>query len=215
MDNTPHSEEDYLDAASHTQASPCAQINKRPEPEAQHMFSGAEKSPVDKLKLEVRIVLTRITPAASGHHLASAAAEPEAEDNCAQNDSPSCDHTTSGVQVNLLHAEVCTETTDESAPQYIVDEEAILQLMKTCPLCSKQCRCNKYTRGPYFIVYQSCYFCDYRRKWASQPEAINMNTQKRRALCPRQEQGPCKSKHWSQTGVLKCQSRCPTTKLQT
>lgn len=188
MDNPPHSD-------AHTRASPCAEVNQSPahEPEAQQMSvcpgavqSSSDNSPVDKLKLEVRIVLTRIPPAAFGHGLGSPTAE--AEEVCAQNDRASCDHTSSGiksggvdrgVQVNQLRAEVCTETTDKSAPQYIVDEEAILQLMKTCPLCSKQCRCNKYARGPYFIVYQSCYFCDYRRKWASQPEAINMNIQRR------------------------------------
>ncbi len=62
--------------------------------------------------------------------------------------------------------------------QHIVDEEAILQLMRNCPMCNRKCRCSKHTRGPYFIVYQSCYFCHYQRKWASQPEARNMNTHK-------------------------------------
>lgn len=59
--------------------------------------------------------------------------------------------------------------------QHIVDEEAILQLMKNCPICNRKCRCSKHTRSPYLIVYQSCYFCHYQRKWASQPEARNMN----------------------------------------
>lgn len=62
--------------------------------------------------------------------------------------------------------------------QHIVDKEAILQLMKNCPMCDRKCRCTKHSRGPYFIVYQSCYFCHYQRKWASQPEALNMNINK-------------------------------------
>ena len=59
--------------------------------------------------------------------------------------------------------------------QHIVDEEAILQLMKNCPMCNRNCRCTKRTRSPYFIVYQSCYYCNYQRKWANQPEARNMD----------------------------------------
>ncbi|XP_042341246.1 THAP domain-containing protein 5-like [Plectropomus leopardus] len=75
-------------------------------------------------------------------------------------------------------AEICTATVEKPALQHIVDEEAILQLMKNCPMCDRKCRCTKYTRGPYFIVYQSCYFCSYQRKWASQPEARNINIHK-------------------------------------
>lgn len=72
--------------------------------------------------------------------------------------------------------------------QHIVDEEAILQLMKNCPMCNRKCRCSKHTRGPYLIVYQSCYFCHYQRKWASQPEARNMNTHKTRSTSKRKLQ---------------------------
>lgn len=53
-----------------------------------------------------------------------------------------------------------------------------MQLMKTCPMCDRKCRCTKHTRGPYLIVYQNCYYCDFQRKWASQPEAINANAYK-------------------------------------
>lgn len=72
--------------------------------------------------------------------------------------------------------------------QHIVDEEAILQLMKDCPMCNRKCRCSKRTHGPYVIVYQSCYFCHYQRKWASQPEARNMNTLKAQAAPKRKRQ---------------------------
>lgn len=62
--------------------------------------------------------------------------------------------------------------------QHVVDEEAILQLMKNCPMCNRKCRCSKHSRGPYLIVYQGCYFCNYQHKWGSQPEATNINIYK-------------------------------------
>ncbi|KAM8772222.1 uncharacterized protein AB9X84_008238 isoform 1-T1 [Acanthopagrus schlegelii] len=74
--------------------------------------------------------------------------------------------------------ETSTATMEKAPLQHIVDKEAILQLMKNCPMCDRKCRCTKHSRGPYFIVYQSCYFCHYQRKWASQPEALNMNINK-------------------------------------
>ncbi|XP_029950535.1 uncharacterized protein LOC115390701 isoform X2 [Salarias fasciatus] len=81
--------------------------------------------------------------------------------------------------------------TEQNTPQHIVDEDSILQLMKNCPICRKSCRCTKRSRGPYLVVHQSCYFCHYRRKWTSQPEAqllnvYNTNKTKRR----RKEKAP-------------------------
>ncbi|XP_078135689.1 uncharacterized protein LOC144536411 isoform X3 [Sander vitreus] len=78
-----------------------------------------------------------------------------------------------GIQANV--PETCTATMEKPTLQHIVDEEAILQLMKNCPMCDRNCRCIKRTRSPYFIVYQSCYYCNYQRKWANQPEARNMD----------------------------------------
>ncbi|GAA6227036.1 THAP domain-containing protein 8-like [Lates japonicus] len=95
-------------------------------------------------------------------------------------DRPSGRFRSTGIQVNL--PETSPATTEKPTPQHIVDEEAILQLMKNCPMCNRKCRCSKHTRGPYFIVYQSCYYCDYQRKWASQPEAKNMNIHKPNTL---------------------------------
>ncbi|GLD48838.1 uncharacterized protein AKAME5_000273700 [Lates japonicus] len=85
-------------------------------------------------------------------------------DSSAETDRKSERFRSTGVQVSL--PETRPVTTHRSDPQHIVDEEAILQLMKSCPECNRKCRCSKHTRGPYFIVYQSCYFCDYQRKWA-------------------------------------------------
>ncbi|XP_035856274.1 uncharacterized protein LOC116043045 isoform X3 [Sander lucioperca] len=78
-----------------------------------------------------------------------------------------------GIQANV--PETCTATMEKPTLQHIVDEEAILQLMKNCPMCDRNCRCTKRTRSPYFIVYQSCYYCNYQRKWANQPEARNLD----------------------------------------
>ncbi|XP_042287440.1 uncharacterized protein LOC122978844 isoform X1 [Thunnus albacares] len=100
----------------------------------------------------------------------------ELQDNQAVMDRPRGQSRSIGIQVNT--PETCAATIEKPAPQYIVDEEAIMQLMKTCPMCDRQCRCSKHTRGPYFIVYQNCYFCDFQRKWASQPEALNANAYK-------------------------------------
>ncbi|XP_062291632.1 uncharacterized protein LOC133996087 isoform X1 [Scomber scombrus] len=100
----------------------------------------------------------------------------ELEDNRALMNRPQDKCRSIGVQVNA--SERCTVTTEKPIPQYLVDEEAIMQLMKTCPMCDRQCRCTKYTRGPCFIVQQKCYFCDFQRKWASQPEAVNTNARK-------------------------------------
>ncbi|XP_029907318.1 uncharacterized protein LOC115359117 [Myripristis murdjan] len=103
-----------------------------------------------------------------------------------------------GVQVNIPRKdaslnvnEIGLHPVNMERPilQHIIDEEAILQLMENCPRCNKKCRCTKHARSPYFIVYQSCYFCEYRRKWASQPEAKNMNLFKQRSE-PRKKKLP-------------------------
>ncbi|XP_034543584.1 uncharacterized protein zgc:158320 isoform X2 [Notolabrus celidotus] len=98
--------------------------------------------------------------------------KPELEDNWEVTGKPAQVRST-GIQVPE------TGTTRQRPPlQHIVDEEAILQLMKTCPMCNRKCRSNKYVRGPYFTVYQSCYFCHYQRRWGSQPGAANLKVQK-------------------------------------
>lgn len=59
--------------------------------------------------------------------------------------------------------------------------------MKNCPMCGGQCRAHKLPlHGPYFRVYQSCYFCNYHRKWVNQPEAKNMKPLKA-TKCPKKK----------------------------
>ncbi|XP_044202524.1 uncharacterized protein LOC122979266 isoform X2 [Thunnus albacares] len=105
-----------------------------------------------------------------------AQSHPQLQDNQAVMDRPRGQSRSIGIQVNT--PETCAATIEKPALQHIVDEEAIMQLMKTCPMCDRQCRCHKYSRGPYFIVFQKCYFCDFQRKWASQPEALNADAYK-------------------------------------
>ncbi|XP_042255144.1 uncharacterized protein LOC121887991 isoform X1 [Thunnus maccoyii] len=107
---------------------------------------------------------------------ASHSSTTELQDNQAVMDRPRGQSRSIGIQVNT--PETCAATIEKPALQHIVDEEAIMQLMKTCPMCDRQCRCHKYSRGPYFIVFQKCYFCDFQRKWASQPEALNADAYK-------------------------------------
>uniref|UniRef100_UPI0037E8A724 uncharacterized protein isoform X1 n=2 Tax=Semicossyphus pulcher TaxID=241346 RepID=UPI0037E8A724 len=115
--------------------------------------------------------IPRTKPSLSGAHLALPPtwAQSVVEDNRAIMDSPGQVRGT-GIQV----PGDCTAA-EKKPTLHIVDEEAILQLMNNCPMCNRKCRCSKRTCGPYLIVYQKCYFCDYQRKWANQPEAANMN----------------------------------------
>ncbi|XP_068607218.1 uncharacterized protein [Brachionichthys hirsutus] len=85
------------------------------------------------------------------------------------------------VEYQVDVPETSTTAVEKPDLQYVVDEEAILQLMKNCPVCNRKCRCSKYTHGSYFIVNQSCYSCHYRRKWASQPGASAIRRPSRRA----------------------------------
>ncbi|XP_037620622.1 THAP domain-containing protein 1-like [Sebastes umbrosus] len=123
-------------------------------------------------------LLPRERPSTSGADLALPAvkSEPELHDTWGVMDGPPGQDNSTGNQMNV--PETCTATTEKPTLQHIVDEEAILQLMKNCPMCDRKCRCSKRTCGPYFIVYQSCYFCNYQRKWANQPEARSMNIHK-------------------------------------
>ncbi|XP_075946438.1 uncharacterized protein LOC142948347 isoform X1 [Anarhichas minor] len=128
-----------------------------------------------KLASQLKLELSppREPPSTSGAH---PAIESELHDTWAVIDRPPGQVTSTGIQVNV--PETCTATMEKPTVQHIVDEEAILQLMKNCPMCDRKCRCTKRTCDPYFIVYQSCYFCNYQRKWANQPEARDMNIQK-------------------------------------
>lgn len=115
-------------------------------------------------------------------------ADPTAGGSANMTTSPLHDTGAADIQENTPEA-TGSATREKPALQHIVDEEAILQLIKDCPMCDRRCRCTKFTRGPYFIVYQSCYFCNYQRKWASQPEARDLNIHKAQ-VTPKRKQQP-------------------------
>ncbi|CAK6953332.1 uncharacterized protein LOC123969344 isoform X1 [Scomber scombrus] len=56
-----------------------------------------------------------------------------------------------------------------SSSEFIIDEECILQLFKSCRECSKQCTVRKTVKGLKFVVSQACCFCDSRYKWTNLP----------------------------------------------
>ncbi|XP_041641097.1 uncharacterized protein LOC121508364 isoform X2 [Cheilinus undulatus] len=90
--------------------------------------------------------------------------------------------------------ETCTEAIKKLSLHHIVEEEAILQLMRNCPMCNRMCRCSKRINGAYLIIYQSCYFCQYSRKWANQPGATDINIQKAKKQVKKKRQPKPKKK---------------------
>ncbi|XP_039522037.1 uncharacterized protein LOC120475417 [Pimephales promelas] len=69
------------------------------------------------------------------------------------------------------------DTTSEQAPtkppqdmvKYLVYEECLLELFKTCPTCSSVCKVIKFVKGTFLSVTQKCQSCSYSREWRSQP----------------------------------------------
>ncbi|XP_070837178.1 uncharacterized protein [Chaetodon trifascialis] len=57
-----------------------------------------------------------------------------------------------------------------SSSEFIVDEECILQLFKSCRECNRQCTVRKHVKGLKLVVYQVCCFCQSRCKWTNLPD---------------------------------------------
>ncbi|KAM6941845.1 uncharacterized protein PEZ65_003840 [Lycodopsis pacificus] len=57
-----------------------------------------------------------------------------------------------------------------SSSEFIVDEECILQLFKSCRECSRQCTVRKRVKGLKLVVNQACCFCESRSKWTNLPD---------------------------------------------
>ncbi|KAG1928867.1 hypothetical protein F2P79_023326 [Pimephales promelas] len=53
--------------------------------------------------------------------------------------------------------------------KYLVYEECLLELFKTCPTCSSVCKVIKFVKGTFLSVTQKCQSCSYSREWRSQP----------------------------------------------
>ncbi|XP_041789788.1 uncharacterized protein LOC121604356 isoform X2 [Chelmon rostratus] len=56
-----------------------------------------------------------------------------------------------------------------SSSEFIVDEECILQLFRSCRECNRQCTVRKHVKGLKLVVYQACCFCQSRCKWTNLP----------------------------------------------
>ncbi|XP_059196538.1 uncharacterized protein LOC131977318 [Centropristis striata] len=54
-----------------------------------------------------------------------------------------------------------------SSSEFIVDEECLLQLFKSCRECSRQCTVRKRVTGLKLVVSQTCDYCQRRLKWTN------------------------------------------------
>ncbi|XP_035516428.1 uncharacterized protein LOC118327246 [Morone saxatilis] len=57
-----------------------------------------------------------------------------------------------------------------SSSEFIVDEECILQLFRSCRECNRQCTVRKRVKGLKLVVSQACCFCESRYKWTNLPD---------------------------------------------
>ncbi|XP_023137933.1 uncharacterized protein LOC111576454 [Amphiprion ocellaris] len=57
----------------------------------------------------------------------------------------------------------------QDVTKYIIYEDCLLSLFLTCPCCGQTCEVNKFVRGTFLSVSQRCPFCQFNRKWNSQP----------------------------------------------
>lgn len=53
--------------------------------------------------------------------------------------------------------------------KYIVHEDQLLGLFRTCPVCSRSCVIDTATVGTLLRVKQKCTRCEYFKEWSSQP----------------------------------------------
>ncbi|XP_013873370.1 uncharacterized protein LOC106524202 [Austrofundulus limnaeus] len=56
---------------------------------------------------------------------------------------------------------------------YVVEEEQLLELFGTCPLCKQSCTVENTTTGTLVHINQQCNHCEFTNKWCSQPLANN------------------------------------------
>lgn len=72
----------------------------------------------------------------------------------------------------------CIFSESLSSSEFVVDEECILQLFKSCKECSRQCTVRKHVKGLKIVVSQACCFCESRYKWTNLPDDDNGDFQK-------------------------------------
>lgn len=57
-----------------------------------------------------------------------------------------------------------------SPSEFIIDEDCILQLFKTCRKCMRLCTVRKQVKGLKLVVQQTCAFCQSCYKWTNLPD---------------------------------------------
>lgn len=57
-----------------------------------------------------------------------------------------------------------------SSSEFIVDEECILQLFKSCRQCNRHCTVRKQVKGLQLVINQKCGFCESRWRWTNLPD---------------------------------------------
>ncbi|XP_031650597.1 uncharacterized protein LOC109876513 isoform X2 [Oncorhynchus kisutch] len=67
-------------------------------------------------------------------------------------------------EVNRLHSVAVY-----MARKYVVYEDCLLPLFKTCPVCSSSCSVDKFIQDTLLTINQFCNHCDHRSQWMSQP----------------------------------------------
>ncbi|KAM4594261.1 uncharacterized protein V3H82_027528 isoform 1-T1 [Fundulus diaphanus] len=59
-----------------------------------------------------------------------------------------------------------------SSSEFVVDEECILELFRSCQRCSRHCRVMKRVQGLKIVVNQKCCYCDNRFEWTNLPDGF-------------------------------------------
>ncbi|XP_039652821.1 uncharacterized protein LOC120556960 isoform X1 [Perca fluviatilis] len=57
-----------------------------------------------------------------------------------------------------------------SSSEFVVDEECLFQLFKSCRECNRQCTVRKRVTGLKLVVSQACCFCQSHSKWTNLPD---------------------------------------------
>lgn len=61
------------------------------------------------------------------------------------------------------------ETPHHTMNKYIVYEDNLLQLFKSCPSCNQRCTVEKNVQGTLLSITQTCTHCEDSSTWKSQP----------------------------------------------
>ncbi|XP_028421873.1 uncharacterized protein LOC114546913 isoform X1 [Perca flavescens] len=57
-----------------------------------------------------------------------------------------------------------------SSSEFVIDEECLFQLFKSCRECNRQCTVRKRVTGLKLVVSQACCFCQSHSKWTNLPD---------------------------------------------